>query len=271
MANRGVTMALIALVAANLAVAAAWIWREQLVEAGVPLPAASLPSEVVLPVQPLSPVAGQGDAVAGSEVGAGTQPESTALSATPANAAPVESPPPAAQAQPPPEPSVAAITPGTALDGKGVAPECMLAGPFTGRDLAARIQAAVEAEGGEADIEAVRLPPRYVVHLAPAASRTAARLARDGLAARGVNAYVMGGERRNGVSVGVFSTPERAAAQRDRVANLGYDDVRVSKDERPAERYRLRVRGVAPALLGTVAWEPCPGTDADRGGPQEAQ
>ena len=258
MANRGVTMTLIAFVAANLAVAAAWIWREQLVEAGVPLPTASLPSEVVLPAQPLPPV------------GAGTQLEPTAPDATPA-AAPVESPSPAAQAQPPPEPSVAAITPGTVLDGKGVAPECMLAGPFTGRDLAARIQAAVEAEGGEAYIEAVRPPPRYVVHLAPAVSRAAARLARDELAARGVNAYVMGGERRNSVSVGVFSTPERAAAQRDRVADLGYDDVRVSKDERPAERYRLRVRGAAPALLGTVAWEPCPGADVDRGGPQVAQ
>lgn len=263
MANRSVTVALIVFVAANLVVAAAWIWREQLVEAGVPLPAASLPSKVVLPAQPLPPVAGQGDAVAGVEAVAETLP----VPATPAAT-------PVAQTRPPPEPSVAAATPGTALDGTDAAPECMLAGPFTGRDSAARMQEvveAVEAEGGEADIEAVRPAPRYLVHLAPAASRAAADLARDELAAHGVHAYVMGGERRNGVSVGVFSTPERAAAQRDRVAGLGYDDVRVSKAERPAERYRLRVYGVAPALLGDTAWEPCPGADVDRDGPLAAQ
>ena len=260
MANRSVTVALIAFVAANLVVAAAWIWREQLVEAGVPLPTVSLPSKVVLPAQPLPPVAGQGDAVAGAEAVAGTLPAPATPAATPA-----------AQTRPPPEPSVAAATPGTALGGTGAAPECMLAGPFTGRDAAARAQVIVESEGGEADIEAVRPAPRYLVHLAPAASRAAADLARDELAAHGVKAYVMGGERRNSVSVGVFSTPERAAAQRDRVAHLGYDGVRVSKAERPAERYRLRVRGVAPVLLGATAWEPCPGGDADRDGPQAAQ
>ena len=270
MANRSVTVALITLVTVNVIVAAAWLLREPLLEAGVLSPAVPLPSEVVLPAQPLPPAAGQG------EVDAVAQPAPAAPPA--ANAAPAESPPSRAMAPPavptslPPEPSVAASSPGTAFGGTGAAPECMLAGPVTGRDSAAQIQADVEAKGGEAGIEAVRLAPRYLVHLAPTISSVAARLARDALVASGVSAYVIpNGERRNGVSVGVFSTPERAAAQRDRVADLGYDDVRVSTVERPAERYRLRVYGVAPAVLGATAWKPCPGPDVDRDASQEAQ
>ena len=284
-------VACLVLVAANVIAAAGWMFRDPLVAAGLLAPSAPLPSQVVLPAQPLPPADAGGDEVAAPpEVGAGleaelstlggdagAQPATSEPEATPApGAAPAESspratddapPPPDARPQPPdaqPQPrDVGAVAP---ADAASAAPECVHVGPFADRDAAVRLQALVDGEGGEASIlvDVVPLAPRYLVHLPPAVSRAAARQARDSLAARGVDAFVIAsGQRLGGVSVGVFSTPERANAQRDRVSALGHD-VRIAKLERSAERYRLRAQGVAPSLFGATAWEPCPGPEVDR-------
>ena len=124
-------------------------------------------------------------------------------------------------------------------------------GPFKDRAASEDMLRRVEAAGGSAELEErhVDAPPLYLVYVQPAATRDMAERTALALGARSVETYVIpSGERENGVSVGVFSTRDLAAAQQRRIAELGYR-VLVQTRQRTATAYLVRAVDVPVEAL----------------------
>ncbi|MEZ5560918.1 MAG: hypothetical protein R3E86_20555 [Pseudomonadales bacterium] len=97
----------------------------------------------------------------------------------------------------------------------------------------------------------------YLVYIEPGAAEPVTDDARQRLAERGIDTYVMaGGPAAGGVSVGVFSSRQRAERQRQRVADLGYPvAVRPLREPRRVYHLLARVAPGFPAPGGTS--QPC--------------
>lgn len=235
---------LIGLVAANLAVAAAWLVQDQLTAFGI-LPAPE-PSRVELEARPLP-------AIGSSEEGADGEEHATATTDAADTRLP-EEPGPAATAQfvneeegPPPEDLAAPASPGAPANAV-----CALVGPFSERGAAQTAAAGIRAAGGSVEwqLETVSVAPTYLVYVVPAAAKDEAVETWRALRAQSIEAFIIpSGERKNGISVGVFAEQPRAAAQRERVAKLGHA-VQVVAMERSATVFRLLARTAPEALIG---------------------
>ncbi len=263
---------LIALVAANLAVGAAWLGKDSLRDAGLLAPL--LQARVDLAALPLPPIVAERADPAGAPAESTTEKAELAaennVEAVPGDAV-ASAPPPAeegdkavdseAQADPPAASEAAAA--GTESAAPSDTPPrlaaCLWAGPFTDRADADALQTQVEAAGGSARIEeeAVADTSDHLVYVAPAPSREIARRTGRELTEQSIDAYVIPtGTRANGVSVGIFRSHRRAIAQRDRVAGLGYE-MRLHTRNHSRVDYRLLVRDAPPAALGDAPFAPC--------------
>ena len=251
MSIRILKWALIGLVAANVLVAAAWWAKDDLVKAGL---LSAPPQRVDL-----------GERLLPSIVVVNAEEE--AASAAP----PAPSPPdPAAARQSDPRPPTQpdpVVTPQADPLATPAPPEaeqaptvlaCIVAGPFRDKPSAEATATRMAAAGGSAQVEAetVTAIRAYLVYVAPTDGRAAAR-AHGELTERGIDAFVIpSGARQNGVSVGVFSSQERAMAQRDRIAALGHS-VLIHPLERVATVYRVAGRNVPSAEVADLAVTPC--------------
>lgn len=150
---------------------------------------------------------------------------------------PVEPPSP-----PPPdtaEQSAAATPPPTP---EPVADQCLRMGPFRaeGRARAAgrylterRVYTSLTTEGEARDA-------RYIVYLPPAHSRAAALDRLRELQAKGIDSFILGGELKNAISLGVFSQRESALRLMDQMHGRGYP-VELSSQERTTPTYWLEL------------------------------
>ena len=199
---------------------------------------------------------------------ADVEPESTTTAADASGEeVAVETPPtdePSEQDEPPSPPAVAEeTTPTTPLPSEPPTPTCIVAGPFKDKPTAEALATRFEAAGGSAsvDTDADATAPAYLVYVAPT-TREAGISAWQELTAQGIDSYVIpSGARENGVSVGVFSSRERALAQGERVAQLGFS-ILIQPLLRSAPVYRVVVRDVPAEVLVDVTVAPCDGADA---------
>lgn len=210
------------LVLANLALAAAWLARPYLRAQGL-----------------LPPVPPQRLEVARQPLPAATQPVQApeAAAATEAADGPGTAEPKAAAAEPP----APAVVADRSLP-------CALIGPFADQAAAQAARETIEGAGGTAQLQA-EPGADYLVFVPPASTLEAAAEIRAALRRRGLDAYVIpSGERRRGVSVGVFRDRDLALAQQRRAAQAGHPAQMVTRDR--AATYRLLARAPAAALAG---------------------
>ena len=224
------------LVLAHLVLAAAWLARPYLRTQGW-LP--SVPPERFEVARQALPAA--------TRLAAG-QPETAAAEAaegagtTTAPKAPDKPPAPSVPADPPPGPL-----------------PCALVGPFADSAAAQAARDAIENAGGTARLQAEPAAD-YLVFVPPAATMEEATETRAALRRHGLDAYVVpSGERRGGVSVGVFRDRNLALAQQRRAAQAGHPAQMVARER--ATRYRLLARAPAAALAG-LPQAACDGLEA---------
>lgn len=197
------------LVLANLALVAAWLARPYLRAQGLLPPVP--PQRLEVARQPLPAADGPGTTL-----------------------------PKAAAAEPsaPPAPAVVADKP----------LPCALIGPFADQAAAQAARETIEGAGGTAQLQA-EPGADYLVFVPPAPTLEAAAEIRAALRRQGLDAYVIpSGERRRGVSVGVFRDRDLALAQQRRAAQAGHPAQMVTRDR--AATYRLLARAPAAALAG---------------------
>lgn len=134
--------------------------------------------------------------------------------------------------------------------------DCVIFGPFEDAAAAAAAAARISAAGGQAEATAEQIPPpNYMVYVEPAATAGEAARTAEELQSRAIDAFAIGsGALRNAVSVGVFSARDRAEAQRQRVADLGYG-VAVHAPLRTA--HRVVASNTASDFLPDTAATPC--------------
>lgn len=208
------------LVLANLALAAAWLARPYLRAQGL-----------------LPPVPPQRLEVARQPLPAATQPAPEAAAATEAADALGTAVPKTAAAEPS-APPVAADKP----------LPCALIGPFADQAAAQAARETIEGAGGTAQLQ-TEPGADYLVFVPPASTLEAAAEIRAALRRQGLDAYVIpSGERRRGVSVGVFRDRDLALAQQRRAVQAGHPAQMVTRDR--AATYRLLARAPAAALAG---------------------
>lgn len=244
------TWILILLVVANVAVWAAWPFRDKLVALGILAPP---PIERVdLDPQALPPIAERDDPLSEaaqpleSQTGAVPPGETTedvelpdspnesplSVSATPqiADRPPVDGPPSAL------------------LD-------CVIVGPVESREALDAVATRLRSTGALVDSPEEHGVPAldYHVYVEPSASWNAARAVEEKLESQLIEDthIIQSGTYENAVSVGVHRNRNLAEARRDRIAALGYA-VKVR------ERHSLRASEVSPATLGELDYEPCP-------------
>lgn len=228
------------LIAANLLVAAAWLAQDRLTAYGI-LPAPE-PVRIELEPRPLPAIGSPPQGSSGKEPGAAL-----------ADAADSGS-----QEDPGPEPTPQAVGEDEGDDQlrKDLdAPAnvvCAVVGPFSERTAAQAAATAIRAAGGSVEWrpETVSTPPAYHVYVVPAVAKNAAVETWRALRAQSIEAFIIpSGERKNGISVGVFAEQRRAEAQRQRVAELGFT-VRVAAMNRSATVFRLLAKVAPEALAG---------------------
>lgn len=134
--------------------------------------------------------------------------------------------------------------------------DCVVFGPFDDAAAAAAAVERIRAAGGRGEATREQAPPsNYMVYVEPAATASEAARIGEELQARSIDAYVLtSGERRNAVSVGVFTVKDRAEAQRQRVADLGYG-VAVHAPTRTT--HRVIARNTRSDLLPDIAAALC--------------
>lgn len=222
MRRRILIAGLVVLLVANAVVIGAWMYRDDLQDAGV-LPAAELPTRADFPEAPLPP-----------------------LAAEPADPPAPDAPDVPVDA-PQPQPDLLA---------------CVLAGPFEQRQLAVEASRRLAEQAAAASVlaESVAGEPDYLVFVVPAADAAAQDVASE-LQAQDVSSFVIpSGARTGSVSVGVFRSQARAQAQQTRVASLGHD-VQLATIDRKRSVYRVRAQDVPPSALRDLPHEVCAGGD----------
>ena len=210
------------IVAANVAVWGAWLFRERLVDAGVlPPPPATRVDLAPLPLPPIT--------------------ERAVAEAAPA--APDDSDTPVETPSPGPEAVLVA---------------CAVAGPYQSYDAALALEQRLAATGARVELLADAAGPRpeFLVFIDPLPSLGEAldltRALRAGLVP---DAFaITSGSHENGVAVGLFRDLARARAMRDRMVAHGHGvDIRPQRDA----LYQVRVRNAPPAALASVEHEIC--------------
>jgi len=137
-----------------------------------------------------------------------------------------------------PKPGAAGLEPVAPVADEAAAPGgllCVAVGPFDDPAAATRVAERLRASGVvvEQREESGQLRTGYWVHLPPFPSREAAEKVAADLAQRGAGEFyiVTASEQRHAISLGLFTTPERADQRAAEVGELGYRP-------RIAERFR---------------------------------
>lgn len=243
-ARRFLIVALVVLAVANAVVLGAWIYRDDLQDAGV-LPAAELPTradvlEAALPaIRPMPDGREDADTVADAGNEKIAAPEAADERAVPVT------------------PAVADAHPKTERFA------CVVAGAFETRQLAveARRRLAEHSARTRVLVESVAGEPDYLVFVAPPEEREAAKALVSELEAQGVSSYLLpSGPRAGGISVGLFRSQARALAQQTRVGSMGHD-VRLATIDRKRQVYRVRAQDVSTAALVDLPHRPCAADD----------
>jgi len=137
---------------------------------------------------------------------------------------------------------------------------CVAVGPFDDQAVASATAEKLRTAGVVVDVreESGQLRTGYWVHLPPFPSREAAEQVAADLGQRGAGELfiVTASEQRHAISLGLFSTPERADQRAAEVGELGYRP-RIAERFREGPVYWLEYRepaemvfDVAPLLLG---------------------
>ena len=151
-------------------------------------------------------------------------------------------------AEAPPATAPDALPPGALL--------CVSVGPFGSKDAAVAAAGALQASGVVIEVreEAGQLRSGYWVHLPPFPSREAAEAVAADLQARGAGELfiVAAAEQRHAISLGLFSTAERADQRAAEVGKLGYRP-RIAERFRDGPLYWLEYREPAELALDVSA------------------
>ena len=121
---------------------------------------------------------------------------------------------------------------------------CHRWGPFSNRDDLADLQSSVAAAGGSSEIREsmVANDPDYLVYVGRPGEAENARRTLEELKSQSIDsALIVRGRYNNTLSVGVFSRPDRANVQKERVAKLGYQ-VGIEEIDRSYEVFHLEAR-----------------------------
>ena len=137
---------------------------------------------------------------------------------------------------------------------------CQLWGPFNNVDDLAELQSSVAAAGGTSEIResVVANDPDYLVYVGRPGEAENARRTLQELKSQSIDsALIVRGPYNNTLSVGVFSRSDRANAQKQRVAKLGYE-VGIEEIDRSYEVFHLEAQVPAdfsadPAPNGSCA------------------
>lgn len=141
---------------------------------------------------------------------------------------------------------------------------CATLGPFEERDVAQIALVRLDELGFAASVRESggQIRSGFWVYLPPFPSRDAAETVRDELRAKGVhdlfivNGSVSGSEQQNAISLGLFSTPERADQRAAEIGRLGFAP-RVAERFRDATVYwvdfvQSRGKTLEPEALGVM-------------------
>lgn len=118
---------------------------------------------------------------------------------------------------------------------------CRIFAPFVSYADAEALAKLIESQGGRVHIEeqVISRKPDYLVYIEPAASREVAQRTLKELKGQSIDSQIIAeGALMNGLSVGVFSKIAPAEAQKQRVADLGYEVNLVTLGQ-PRTVYRL--------------------------------
>jgi hypothetical protein len=121
---------------------------------------------------------------------------------------------------------------------------CRAWGPFSDLADVEALQARIADVGSAIEVRTSEIDgdPDYLVYIDTGNNLDTARRTRIELESQSVESYIIaGGPYLNSVSVGVFSRPDRAQSQRERVSALGYDS-RVQELVRSQTVYHLIAR-----------------------------
>jgi hypothetical protein len=136
---------------------------------------------------------------------------------------------------------------------------CHRWGPFNNVDDLADLQSRVDAAGGTSEIRGsvVANDPDYLVYVGRRGEAENARRTLQELKSQSIDsALIVRGPYNNTLSVGVFSRPDRADAQKQRVAELGYE-VGIEEIDRSYEVFHLEARVPPEFAPGPAPNGPC--------------
>ena len=164
----------------------------------------------------------------------------------------LEKPRPQGEPPPAPNPDAPAAAPNGLL--------CVAVGPFDDSEVAARVAGGLRSNGVVVEVreESGQLRTGYWVHLPPFPSREAAEKVADDLHQKGAGDLfiVTASEQRHAISLGLFSSQDRADQRAAEIAELGYRP-RIAERFREGAVYWLEYRepaelafDITPLLLG---------------------
>ncbi len=136
---------------------------------------------------------------------------------------------------------------------------CRVWGPFTDPEALAPLRAELETVGSALEVRSSEVAgaPDFLVYVQTGNSLDVARRTLQELETQAIDAYVIaGGPYVNAVSVGVFSTEERATNQQRRVAALGYE-VRVEALSRSQTVHHVIARVPESFAVSSADAAPC--------------
>jgi cell division protein FtsN len=149
---------------------------------------------------------------------------------------------------------------------------CLAAGPFDDFAAVDAIKTRIVSNGGRAKVlsEEIVGSPDYLVYIGPTGSRGTARRMLQELKGQALDCHIItDGELANALSLGVFTDRRRAEAQRERVAELGYE-VNLRSLSRTHTVYRLLAHSTNSAesalLQGLEGAAPVPCAQLGAGG-----
>ncbi|MCZ6886863.1 MAG: SPOR domain-containing protein [Gammaproteobacteria bacterium] len=149
---------------------------------------------------------------------------------------------------------------------------CLAAGPFDDFAAVDAIKTRIVSNGGRAKVlsEQIVGSPDYLVYIGPTGSRGTARRMLQELKGQALDCHIItDGVLANALSLGVFTDRRRAEAQRQRVAELGYE-VNLRSLSRTHTVYRLLAHSTDSAeselLQGLEGAAPVPCAQLGAGG-----
>jgi len=130
---------------------------------------------------------------------------------------------------------------------------CQTLGPLPDKNTAAAVSGQLYKQGYKPAVreEAFRKPAGYWVYMPAMSAGEARRIVRD-LDQHGMKDYFIG--RQNHISLGIFSSRDKARARQKKIRDLGYT-AKLDQRFRNRTRYWLDIAAHEQALPGTAFWD----------------